>query len=328
MKSKFKPAAFFLVGVVGFALTGGIGTALADWPDHPIRFVVPFGPGGANDLIARVAADGVSKQLHQTVLIDNRPGAGTMVGSEYVARAKPDGYTFLIGSAGVVTNSLIRSKMPYADSDLVPVGMIAVAPSIIVVNPSVPANNLKEFIAYAKAQGAAGINFSTAGTASTPHFVAEMLKEAAALDFTIIPFKSGGDSVNAVIGNNVPATSEASIVVIPQIKAGKLKAIADTYTRRISALPELKTAAEQGYPGINIGHWAGLYAPKGTPQPIIEKMNAALQAALKTKEVADRLVPTGIEPQGGSLAEFVKFIDAERSRLGALAKKANMHVDD
>jgi tripartite-type tricarboxylate transporter receptor subunit TctC len=327
MKPIFRSAAV-LLSAVGLALSGGMSAARADWPDHPIRFVVPFGPGGANDLIARVAADGVARQLHQTVLIDNRPGAGTMVGSEYVARAKPDGYTFLIGSAGVVTNSLIRTKMPYADSDLVPVGMIAVAPSNIVVNPSVPANNLKEFIAYAKAQGAAGLNFSTAGTASTPHFVAEMLKEAAGLDFTIIPFKSGGDSVNAVIGNNVPATSEASIVVIPQIKAGKLKAIADTYTRRISALPELRTAAEQGYPGINIGHWAGLYAPKGTPQPIIDRMNAALQAALKSKEVIDRLVPTGIEPQGGSLAEFVKFIDAERTRLGALAKKANMHVDD
>jgi tripartite-type tricarboxylate transporter receptor subunit TctC len=289
---------------------------------------VPFGPGGANDLIGRVAADGLSKQLHQPVIIDNKPGAGAVIGADYVAKSRADGYTFLVGAAGVVTNSLVRSKMPYADSDLVPVGMIAVAPSVIIVHPSVPANNLKEFIAYAKAQGGAGgLNFSTAGTASTPHFVAEMLKEAAGLDFTIIPFKSGQEGVNAVISNSVPITSEASIVVIPQIKGGKVKAIADTYTRRISALPDLKTAAEQGYPGINIGHWAGLFAPKGTPQAVIDKMNAALQATLKSQETIDRLVPAGIEPQGGSVADFVKFIEAERARLGAVAKKAGMKED-
>jgi tripartite-type tricarboxylate transporter receptor subunit TctC len=308
-------------------LLGAAAAAHADWPDHAIRFIVPFGAGGANDLIARVAADGVASRLKQPIIIENRPGAGTMVGAEYVARSKPDGYTFLIGSSGVVTNSLLHAKMPYADGDLVPVGMIAVAPSVIIVNPSVPASNLKEFIAYAKAQGTGGINFSTAGTGSTPHFVAEMLKEAAGIEFTIIPFKSGQDSVNAVIGNNVPATSEASIVVIPQIKGGKVKAIADTYTRRISALPELKTAAEQGYPGINIGHWAGLYAPKGTPPAIIDRMNRELQAALNSKQTIDRLVPQGIEPAGGSVQEFVKFIEAERARLGALAKKAGMRED-
>jgi len=123
--------------------------ARAEWPDHPIKWIVPFAPGGANDLIARAAADGVSKRLKQTILIENKPGAGTLVGSEYAARSKPDGYTFLIGSAGTITNSMILKKMPYQDSDLVPVGMIAVAPSVIVVNPSVPASNLKEFVAWA-----------------------------------------------------------------------------------------------------------------------------------------------------------------------------------
>jgi tripartite-type tricarboxylate transporter receptor subunit TctC len=331
MKTIPKPRAIALAALaplLSLALASLAQNAHAEWPDHPIHLVVPFGPGGANDLIGRVAADGLAKQLHQPVIIDNKPGAGAVIGADYVAKSKPDGYTFLVGAAGTVTNSLVRKSMPYADSDLTPVGMIAVAPSVIIVHPSVPANNLKEFIAYAKAQGGpGGLNFSTAGTASTPHFVAEMLKETAGLEFTIIPFKSGQEGVNAVIGNSVPVTSEASIVVIPQIKGGKVKAIADTYTRRISALPDLKTAAEQGYPGINIGHWAGLYAPSGTPPAIIQKMNAALQAALKEKETIDRLVPAGIEPQGGSIADFVKFIEAERARLGAVAKKAGMKED-
>ena len=308
----------------GLILSAACSSAWAEWPERAIRFVVPFGPGGANDLMGRVAAEAISKRLGQPVIVENKPGAGAMIGADYVAKAKPDGYTFLVAAAGVVTNSFVRAKMSYADGDLVPVGMIAVAPSVIIVHPSVPANNLKEFAAYAKSKGAEGLSFATAGTASTPHFVAEMLKEAAGANFNIIPYKSGQEGVNAVLGNNVPATSEASIVVLPQIRGGKVKAIANTYTKRMGAAPDLATAAEQGYPAVNIGHWAGLMAPKGTSREILEKMNAELQAALKTKETIDRLVPSGIEPAGGSIADFAKFIDAERARLGAIAKKSGM----
>jgi tripartite-type tricarboxylate transporter receptor subunit TctC len=161
------------------------------WPDHPIRFIVPFSAGGANDLIARAAAEGVSKRLDQPVVIENKPGAGAVVGADYVAEAKPDGYMFLIGAVGVVTNSFLHKSLPYADSDLVPVGMIAVAPSAIVVHPSIPANHLKEFVAYAKSKGTEGVTFSTAGGGSTPHFVTEMLKEATGANFLIVPYKSG-----------------------------------------------------------------------------------------------------------------------------------------
>ena len=302
--------------------------AHADWPDHPIKWIVPFAPGGANDLIARAAAEGVSRRINQTILIENKPGAGTVVGSEYAARSKPDGYTFLLASAGSITNSMIRKDMPYQDSDIVPVGMIAVAPSVIVVNPSVPAaSNLKEFAAWAKQQGAGGVNWATAGTASTPHFVAEMLKDAGVANLTLVPFKSGSESVSAVIAGNVHATSEASIVVIPQIKAGKLRAIADTYETRITSFKELPTAKEQGYPVVNIGHWAGLYAPKDTPPAILDRMAAELLAVVKSKEFADKLVPQGIEPAPLTHAGYVAFLTAERERLGRIAKKAKMTVD-
>ena len=294
--------------------------ARADWPDHPIRFVVGFGPGGANDLIARFAAEGVGKQLHQTVVVENRPGAGAVIGTAFVAHSAADGYTFLVGAASTITNSLLLKDLPYKDADLVPVGMIAVAPSTIIVNPSVPASNMKEFIAWAKAQNGKA-TFSTAGNGSTPEFVAEMITEAAGVSFTIVPYRSGGDSVNAVLGNSVSATSEASIVVIPKIKAGLLKAIATTYEKRISIYPSIPTTTEQGYPTVQIGHWAGLYAPRGTPEPVIERMNAALQEALKTPEVKDKLIKTGIEPAGGSVADFVAFTKTERQRLSDLAAK-------
>ena len=298
----------------------------ADWPDHPVRWVVPFAPGGANDLMGRAAAEGVARRIGQPVVIENKPGAGAIIGAEFVAKAKPDGYTFLVGAAGVVTNSFVRKDMPYKDEDLVPVGMIAVAPSVIVVHPSVPANTLREFIAWANAQPN-GINWSTAGTASTPHFVAEMLKEAGLANLNIVPYKSGNEGVTAVISNNVSATSEASIVVLPQVKAGKLKAIATTYEKRITAAPEIPTTKDAGYPNVNIGHWAGLFAPKGTPQAVIERMNAEVLATVKSKEFNEKLVPSGIEPAPYTYAEYVKWYTAERERLGRIAQRAKMQAD-
>ena len=299
----------------------------AAWPERPVHWVVPFSAGGANDLIARAAADGVSKRIGQPIIIDNKPGAGTIVGADYVAHSRPDGYTFLIGASSVITNSLVRKDMPYADSDLVPVGMIANAPSVIVVNPSIPASNMKEFVAWAKLQGDKGVNWATAGTASTPHFVEEMLKEAGVTNMIVVPFKSGGESVTAVVAGNVQATSGASIVVIPQIEGGKLKAIATTYEKRITAYPKLSTTKEQGYPGVNIGHWAGLFAPKDVPREIVERMSAEIYAVVKSKEFADKLVPKGIEPAPYTLKEYVAFINNERERLGKIAKAAKMQAD-
>ncbi|MDF3835576.1 tripartite tricarboxylate transporter substrate binding protein, partial [Cupriavidus basilensis] len=293
------------------------------WPAHMIKFVVPFTAGGANDLVARAAADAVGKRLGQTVVIENRPGAGGVIGADYVAKSKPDGYTFLIGAVGTVTNGLIRSKMPYAPDDLVPVSLIAVSPSVIVVSPSLPVNNLKELVEYSRKQGTAGANFATAGSGSTPHFVEEMLKEKGAV-MTVVPYKSGSESITAVIGNQVTATSEASVVVLPNIKAGKLKALGATWDKRMSAAPNIPTTAEQGMPEVRIGHWAGVFAPKGTDPAILKKMNAEMSAAMQTQETRERLIPNGIEPAGGSQESFIAFIKSERERLGRLAKNANM----
>jgi tripartite-type tricarboxylate transporter receptor subunit TctC len=295
-----------------------------DWPNKPIHLIIPFSPGGVNDLMGRAAAEGVSKILHQQVIVENKPGAGTMLGTAYVAKAAPDGYTFLVSSAGVVSNSLIRDSVPYKDTDLVPVVMIALAPSIIVVAPNAPYSNLKEMVA---SKAGNGLHFATAGTGSTPHFVEGLLTTRYGAKMDVVPYKSGSESINALLGGQVDATSEASSVVLPFVKAGKLKAIADTWTTRVSAYPQLATATEQGFPAIQIAHWGGVHAPAGVPVAILDKLAAAVDAAVKSAETSDHLKAGGIEPVGGTRASFNKFIDDERTRLRAVAKATNMKAD-
>jgi len=295
------------------------------WPNHPVKFVVGFGPGGANDLVARVVAEGVSKQLNQTVIVENKPGAGSTLGADIVAKSAPDGYTFFVSAGGIITNPMIKSSMPYKEGDLVPVGLLTISPSIIVVSSDSKMNNIKDLIAQAKEPK--GLNFSTAGTGSTPHFVAEMLAIKGGGKYEIIPYKSGSEGMVAVISNQVDATSEASVVVIPQIQGGKLKPIASTWNKRITALPNVATAKEQGYPEILIGHWAGVFAPKGTPDAVLDKMNQAINAALKTPSVQSRLIPQGIEPAPGSRVSFAKFLADEKARLEPIVKRANMKED-
>ena len=316
---------FSRLGAAIVLSTLALSAAADTWPSKTIRFVVPFGPGGANDLVARAVADVASKQLGQAIIVENKPGAGSVLGADLVAKSAPDGYTFLTPAGGVVTNAMIKTRMPYKEEDLVPVAMMAVSPSIIVVPVDSPIKDLKGLIAASKA--GPGLNFSTAGTGSTPHFVAEMIKLRSGAKLQVIPYKSGSEAMVAVIGKQVDATSEASVVVLPQIKGGKLRAVASTWNRRIAALPDLPTAQEQGYPNILIGHWSGVFAPRGTPDDILEKMNRAIDMALKSTELRARLIPQGIDPVGGSRADFIKFLASEKSRLGPIAKAADMKED-
>ncbi len=304
------------------ALLAAHGAAAQGWPAKPIRLVVPFSAGGANDLMARAAADGASKALGQPIVVDNKPGAGATLGADIVAKSAPDGYTFLVSAAGVISNSMIKKNMPYKDSDLVPVGMIGLAPSVILVPADAPYDNLKQFIAASKT--GQGFHWATAGTGSTPHFVEGMLETKYGAKLDLVPYKSGSESITAVLGKQVEATSEASIVALPYLKSGKLKALANTWTTRISAHPQLTTAAEQGFPDVRIAHWAGVHAPHGTPEAILDKMSAAIDAAMKTPAIAEKLKGMGIEPIGGTRASFVQFVDAERARLGAVVKATGM----
>jgi tripartite-type tricarboxylate transporter receptor subunit TctC len=294
-----------------------------EWPVKPLRFVVPFSAGGANDLMARAAAEGAAKELGQPVIIENKPGAGGNVGSAYVAKATPDGYIFLISAAGVITNSMIKKSNPYQDSDLVPVVMIGLSPSVIVVAASSPYNTLREFIEASKLS--TGFNFATAGTGSTPHFVAEILNTKYGAKLIPVPYKSGSESASAVMGRHVEATSEASIVALPHIRSGdKFKALATTWTKRLAVYPELSTATEQGFNELQIAHWAGIHAPAGVSTAIMDKLAAAVDTAMKSANVSERLKALGIEPIGGTRADFNVFVDKERARLGVVVRDARM----
>ena len=304
------------------ACSAALAQAPAAWPTKPIHLIVPFSAGGANDLMARSAAEGASKALGQPVIVENKPGGGTTLGADLVSKAAPDGYTFLASAAGVICNSMIKKRMPYQDADLVPVAMIGLAPSVILVPADAPYNTLTEFIAASRTGD--GFHWATAGTGSTPHFVAGVLQTKYDTKLDIVPYKSGSESITAVLGKQVEATSEASIVAIPYLKSGKLKALADTWTARISAYPDLATATEQGYGELRIAHWAGVHAPRNTLPAILDRMAAAIDAAMKTAEVANRLKGMGIEPIGGTRVAFEKFIADERARLGAVVKATGM----
>jgi tripartite-type tricarboxylate transporter receptor subunit TctC len=300
----------------------GNSPALSAYPERPIRLIVSFPPGGSSDAMARIVQPELERLLGQPIIIENRAGAGGMLAIDVVAKSAPDGYTFLISAAGVISNSMIKKTMPYKDADLEPVAMIGLAPSVVLVPADAPYKDLKEFIAASKTGD--GFHWATAGTGSTPHFVSGVLQTKYGAKLDIVPYKSGSESITAVLGKQVEATSEASIVALPYLKSGKLKALADTWTSRISAYPELSTATEQGYGDLRIAHWAGIHAPKGTPPAILDKMSAAVDSAMKTPAIAERLKGLGIEPIGGTRASFVRFVDEERARLGAVVKATGM----
>ena len=308
----------------------GLGSAFSAlgqaWPSKPIRFIVPFAAGGANDLLARAAAEGASEHLGQPIVIDNKPGAGGTLGSDLAAKSAPDGYTFLISAAGVISNSFIKKSIPFKDSDLTPVVMIGLAPSIIVVPANSKYNTLKEFVDASKA--GKGFHFATAGTGSTPHFVAEVLNTRYGAKIEAVPYKSGSEGAVAVISGQVDGTSEASIVALPHLKpGGKFKPLATTWIRRIAAFPELSTATEQGFGELQIAHWAGIHAPTGVAPEIMDKLAAAVDAGMKSPNIVARLKPMGIEPIGGTRAAFNEFVNQERARLGSVAKAARMKED-
>ena len=278
------------------------------------------------DLTARAVAQKLSEGWGQPVVIDNKPGAGGTLGTMLGIKSAPDGYTFLISAAGVISNTMIKKSAPYKDNELVPVVMIGLAPSIIVTSAKSKNTTLKEFIENAK-QGQ-GAHFATAGTGSTPHFVAEMMNMKYGTKLIPVPYKSGSESSTAVMGGQVEGTSEASIVSLPHIQpGGKFRALATTWTKRMSAAPDLPTTAELGYPDVQIAHWAGIHAPVGVPTEIMDKMAAAVDAAMKNPEIANRLKSMGIEPIGGTRASFNEFVNAERAKLGAIIRASGMKED-
>ncbi len=302
------------------------GAAAQAWPTKPIRLVVPFSAGGANDLMARAAAEGASKQLGQPVIVDNKPGAGAVLGADVVAKSAPDGYTFLVSAAGVVSNSMIKKSMPYKDEALVPVAMIGLAPSVIVVPANAPYKDLKEFVAASK-KSANGFHWATAGTGSTPHLAGELLKARTGANFVHVPYKGGGQSMTDVVGGSLPMLYTAVAGAYPFVQKGQIRPIAVSSAQRLASLPEVPTVAESGVAGFESSSWIGILAPAKTPQPIVERLQRELHAVVQSPEVRERLASLGISALGNTPAEFGQQIRADLAKYDQIVKAAKVRVD-
>jgi len=299
-----------------------------DYPNKPILLVVPFAPGGSSDFLSRLIGAKLTEAWKQQVVVESRPGGAGNIAMDAVQRAKPDGYTLILGHVGTLAvNPAMFAKLPYDPiKGFVPVGMIATVPTLLLVNPSVPAKNFKEFLALAKAKPGT-IYYGSAGNGSSGHLAMEYLKQAANIDLTHVPYKGTGPMVTDLLGGQTQATFTGATPLIPHIKQGKLRPIAVGGTKRIAALPDVPTVAESGLPGFETSQWYGILAPAGTPDAIVKKLNTELNRILKSPEVVERMTADGSVPQGSTPEEFAKFIDSEQKRWGQVVKTANIKPD-
>ena len=322
-----------LKGALKFSLMIAIAAssvmALAQsFPDRPVTIVVPFPPGGGTDAGARLIAQKLSTRWGQSVIIDNKAGAAGMVGSEYVSRAKPDGYTLLIGNIGTFSiNPSLYKKMPYdADKAFVPVSMIAELPYFLLVTPTLKANNVKEFIAFAKANPGA-VTYASSGSGSGPHLAGEMFEKATGLDMMHVPYKGGGPAAADVMAGHVNMYFSTVLESIGSVKSGKLKALGASSLVRSPAMPDLPTIAESGVPGFDAASWIGIAAPAGTPPALVDKIAADIKAVISEQDTKQTLIQQGATPMPLAPAAFKARIESDRVRYAKVIKDGNVQVD-
>jgi tripartite-type tricarboxylate transporter receptor subunit TctC len=298
------------------------------YPVKPIRIVVPFPPGGATDILARDVAQKLTEAWGQQVIVDNRPGAGGNIGSELVAHSAPDGYTLEMGTVGThAINASLYAKMPYDHvKDFAPVILVAGVPNVLVVNNAVPANSVAELIAYAKANPGK-LNFASSGNGTSIHLSGELFKVMAGVQMTHIPYKGSAPALQDLLGGQVQLMFDNLPPSLPQIKAGKVRALAVTSLTRAPALPDVPTVAESGLPGFEASSWFGILAPAGTPPAIVAKLNAEIAKWLATPEAKEQLAKQGANAAGGTPEEFAKHIAAETAKWAKVVKDSGAKID-
>ena len=297
------------------------------WPSRPIRFVVPFAPGGSSEIIARAAAGEMAKTLGQNVFVDNKPGASGNIAMGEVARAD-DQHTVILGHIGTLAvNPFMFDKLPYdANKDFRPVSLLAKVPSLYVVNPSVPAKNLKEFIALVKAKPGT-MNYGSAGNGSAGHLAMEYLKMTAGIFITHIPYKGTGPQLTDLLAGRLEAASVGASAILQHIKAGKLRCIATGSTQRLPQLPDVPTVAEQGFPGFEMTQWYGLLAPASMAPANVDRLAVEAQKAMKSHGALERLSQDAAESVGGSPAQFAQFIAQEQKRWKLVVDRAKIRAE-
>ena len=306
-----------------------VGPASAqDYPAKPIRLVVPFPAGSSsNDIIARMLAERLSTILGQRMLVENRPGAGGNVGSEFVAKAAPDGYTLLVATNGPQAIAPNVFKLNYDNQkDLTPIAMVANVPYMLVVHPSLPAKNVREFIALAKSRPGQ-LLFASSGNAGTPHLCWELLKSMAKIDIVHVPYKGGAPAMMDTVGGQTQMYCSGMIAVSPQIKAGKLRPIGMATLQRSTVMPEIPTVAEQGLPGFNVASWFGIMAPANTPGAIVQRLYGEIAKITETADMKKFLLSQGAEPMVMDPPKFSAFLRVETEKWGKVVKGANLKLD-
>jgi len=298
------------------------GPSLAqDYPTRAIRIIVPFGAGGPADVAARVLGNAMQETLKQSFVIENRPGAGAVIGTQEAAKSPPDGYTLLMMSNTQTANeSLVPQRKYELMRDLVPIAPINVADLVIVVHPSVAAKTLKEFIALAKSQPGK-LNYASSGQGTPYHMAGELFKTLAGIDLVHVPYRNSGEARNGVIGGQVQMMIDAVTTMAPNVSQGQVRALATTGERRSSVLPDVPTAEEAGLPGYEATIWLGLMAPTGTPKPIIDKLNTAVNAAIKRPEIVKLWTDQGAAPMSMTPEEFDKFLRSDIVKWAEVVKR-------
>ncbi len=308
--------------VLGISLMAAAAPAQTAWPSRPVRIVVPSPPGGGTDIIARVLAQQLSAALGQQFFVENRPGAGNMIGIENVARAAPDGYSLLFVPSTLALNSVMYKKVSYDPvRDFTPITLAAAANNVLVVNPKVAATTVAEFIALARRER---LTYGTPGIGTSPHMAMELFKSLAGIDLQHIPYRGTAPAMTDVISGQINAMFSNALTAKPQIDSGAVRALGVSGRQRSAALPNVPPIAEAGLPGYDATQWYGLVAPAGTPADIIARLNAEARKALDTKDMQDKLATDGAEPVGTSPAEFAAHIKTELEKWSAVAKSAKI----
>jgi tripartite-type tricarboxylate transporter receptor subunit TctC len=294
------------------------------WPTRPIKFIVPLPPGGANDVLARLFGERMQNALGQPVVVENKPGVGGNIGTEFVAKQPPDGYTILLSSNTHVVNVNFFSKLPYDPiKDFEPISLVATIPFVLTVNSSVPANNVKELIALLKAKP--GQPFGTSGIGTPHHLAAELLKTMTGVELTHVPYKGAAFLVPALLSNEVVFSIASMNTLVPHFKSGKLRPLAVASEQRSSVMPEVPTLAESGLPGYGIEVWFGVLAPAGTPRPIIDRLNTVINGVVRDPQVVkDRLNPIGLTPVGTTPEQYMNVMKADIVKYAKITKDAGI----
>jgi tripartite-type tricarboxylate transporter receptor subunit TctC len=303
-----------------------LASAAQSYPHKPVRLIVPFGPGGPGDAIGRMLSKKLTESLGQSVVVDNRSGATTIVGTQIASESPPDGYTLLLISTTHAVNPSLFKKLPYDPiKDFTPVTLITATPFMLVVHPSVAANSVAEFVALARSKPGQ-LNYGSSGNGSSIHLTTELLKTAAKIEMTHVPYKGSGPAFIDLMGGQIQVLFSSTVSSLPHVKSGKVRGLAITSLKRAPSLPAMPTVAES-YPGFESSSWFGMLVPAKTPKPILDRLLADTRSALKSPEVNQALVSQGAEPGGNSPAEFAAYFQAEIKKWGRVIAAAAIKLD-